>query len=104
MKERQITTLLHIINSKGNVKLLIREGLTFKKITELMEECVSQDYLTYENESIILTGKGIEFLENSLNTLKKTNKNEWIEKDVKNQIAKKDKSFIFVPRQNELTF
>ena len=36
--------------------------------------------------------------------IKKTNKNEWIEKDLKSQVKRIDKNFIFLPRQNELTF
>ena len=101
---KDLITLLHIINTKGNVKRLIRDGLTFKKITELIDEAVSEDYLIYENEEITLTKKGVEFLEKSKTTLKRQNKEEWIEKDLKSRIDKKGKDFIFVPRQNELTF
>lgn len=104
MNKKKLTTLLHIINTDGNIKRLLRDGLTFKKITELIEESVNQEFLFYDNEKITLTTKGKEFLEKSANLIKKQNKKEWIEKDEKSRIDKKDKSFIFIPRQNELTF
>lgn len=104
MKENQLTILLHIIKSNGNVNKLVREGVSFKEITSLTNEAIEKEYLTYENEKISVTDKGTEFLNQTIEIIKKTNKNEWIEKDLRSQVKRIDKNFIFLPRQNELTF
>jgi hypothetical protein len=36
--------------------------------------------------------------------IKKRNKEDWIEKDLKSKIPKPDKKIIFIPSQDELTF
>ena len=104
MKENILTILLHIIKSNGNINKLIREGVSFKEITGLTNDAIEKGYLTYENEKIFVTEKGIEFLTKTSEIIKKTNKEEWIEKDFKSQVKQIDKNFAFLPRQNELTF
>jgi len=104
MKENKLTILLHIIKNNGNVNKLVREGVSFKEITSLTNEAIEREYLTYENEKISVTDKGTEFLKQTIEIIKKTNKNEWIEKDLKSQVKRIDKNFIFLPKQNELTF
>ena len=86
MKENKLTILLHIIKNNGNVNKLVREGVSFKEITSLTNEAIEKEYLTYENEKISVTDKGTEFLKQTIEVIKKTNKNEWIEKDLKSQV------------------
>lgn len=104
MKDNKLTLLLHIIKSNGNINKLVREGVSFKEITKLTNNAIEKGYLTYENERIFVTEKGNDFLNQTTEEIKKTNKNEWIEKDFKSQVKRIDKNFIFLPRQTELTF
>lgn len=104
MKDRKLVTLLHIIQSNGNVKRLLREGMSFKELTQLINVAIGKGFLTYENEKVALTKSGVELLTLELDILKNQNKDEWIKKDFKNQIPKLDKNSIFLPRQDELTF
>ena len=104
MKDNKLTLLLHIIKSNGNINKLVREGVSFKEITNLTNNAIEKGYLTYENERIFVTEKGNDFLNQTTEAIKKTKKNEWIEKDLKSQVKRIDKNFIFLPRQNELTF
>ena len=104
MKDNKLTLLLHIIKINGNINKLVREGVSFKEITNLTNNAIEKGYLTYENERIFVTEKGNDFLNQTTEAIKKTNKNEWIEKDLKSQVKRIDKNFIFLPRQNELTF
>ena len=104
MKDKKLITLLHIIAGSGNVKRLLREGMTFKDVTLLTNIAIEKGFLTYENEKVALTNSGVEFLKLEQDILKKQNKEEWIEKDLKNKIPKLEKNTIFLPRQNELTF
>ena len=45
-----------------------------------------------------------QYKEDNNKQLPRKNKEEWIEKDFKNQVKRIDKNSIFLPRQNELTF
>jgi hypothetical protein len=104
MKEKEIFLLLNAIEKNTDIKRLIREGLSYTKIAKLTREAISAEYIKYENEKISLSKKGSEFYLQIKDSYKITTKEEWIEKDFKNQIARLDKNTIFVPRQNELTF
>jgi len=104
MIDNKLTILLQIIQNNGNVRRLIREGSSFKDIAQLTTIAIEEGYLEYVEERVSLTEKGRFFLQETLERIKKTNKEEWIEKDFKSQIPRIDKSTIFVPRQDELTF
>ena len=80
MKDNKLTLLLHIIKSNGNINKLVREGVSFKEITNLTNNAIEKGYLTYENERIFVTEKGNDFLNQTTEAIKKTNKNEWIER------------------------
>ncbi len=96
--------LLHIIESKGNVKQLIREGFNYKSISELLEVIVVEGLVVYDNKKIILTVEGKEYLKNGKEEIKKMNKDLWIDTENKSKIAVLGKKFIFLPNQNELHF
>ena len=54
MKDNKLTLLLHIIKSNGNINKLVREGVSFKEITNLTNNAIEKGYLTYENERIFV--------------------------------------------------
>ena len=56
MKDNKLTLLLHIIKSNGNINKLVREGVSFKEITNLTNNAIEKGYLTYENERIFVFG------------------------------------------------
>lgn len=104
MKEKEIYLLLNAIKKNTDIKRLIREGLSYSAIARLTKEAISNELVKYEKEKISLSEKGNLLYEQIKGNYKRTNKNDWIEKDEKSRIDKKEKNFIFVPRQNELTF
>lgn len=104
MNENNLYLLLDVIFRNGSVKRLTRKGVDFNEIVIQTNQAISDGLIKDSEERILLTEKGIDFLKILEEKYRKINKNEWIEKDFKSQIEKKDKSFIFVPRQNELTF
>ena len=104
MKEKEIYLLLNAIKKNTDIKRLIREGLSYSAIARLTKEAISNKLVTYEDEKIRLSDKGEKLYEQIKDNYKRTNKEEWIEKDFKSQIPRIDKNTIFVPRQNELTF
>ncbi len=104
MEENQLYLLLDVINRNGSVKKLTRQGISFDKIAEMTSSAISSGVLSYADEKIKLTYKGQKILNQLEINYRKTNKEEWIEKDVNSQIPKLDKNSIFLPRQSELTF
>ncbi|UBM61322.1 hypothetical protein LA303_07780 [Candidatus Sulfidibacterium hydrothermale] len=104
MKEKEIYLLLNAIKKNTDIKRLVREGLSYTKIVELTKEVISNGFVTYDNDVITLSEKGELFYDKVKDSFKRINKEEWIEKDLKNKIPKLDKNVIFLPRQNELTF
>lgn len=104
MDEKELYLLLNLIKNNGDIKRLVREGISYQKIIELTNEAISKELVTYINDKIELSEKGNSKFGEIQHNYKKINKDEWIEKDKKNQIAKLDKNVIFVPRQDELSF
>jgi hypothetical protein len=104
MKEKHIYMLLKIIKQNGDINNLIREGLSFSKIADLTNEIIVAGLVIQSEERIELSPKGLERMRELEVTYKKTNKEEWIEKDIKSMIPKLDKDFIYLPDQNKLTF
>ncbi len=104
MKEENLYTLLDVIYKNGSVKRLTRNGISFNEIAKISEQAILDGLIINTSERIILTGNGIELLKSLEKKYKKTNKNEWIDKELKSQVKRIDKNFIFLPSQNELTF
>lgn len=104
MKEKEIYLLLNAIKKNSDIKRLVREGLSYSDIARLTKDAITNELVDYQDEKIQLSIKGNELYEQIKDNYKRTNKDEWIEKDLKSQIPRIDKNTIFVPRQNELTF
>ena len=106
MKEKEIYLLLNAIKKNTDIKRLVREGLSYSGIARLTNDAISNELVIYEQDNIKLSKKGEELYEQIKDNYKRTIKKEWIEKDEKNRLDKnrREKNFIFVPRQNELTF
>lgn len=104
MNEKELYLLLNVIKKNGDIKKLIREGLSYKQIAEFTNEAIKNDYVKYAHDSIELSEIGNLKYEEIKEKYKRTNKEEWIERDLKSIVPKIDKNLIFLPRQNELTF
>lgn len=104
MIEERLYLLLNLIFRNGNVKRLTRQGITFLQIAEETNSAIVKGLVTYDGSRVVLTDSGVETLKALSLEYKRTNKEVWIEPDLKSQIPKLDKNFIFLPRQNELTF
>lgn len=104
MNEKETYLLLNAIKKNTDIKRLVREGLSYSAIARLTKDAITNELVNYKDEEIKLSKKGEELYEQIKDNYKRTNKEEWIEKDSKNQIPRIDKNTIFVPRQDELTF
>ncbi len=65
---------------------------------------VEEELIEYNDQKIVLTETGIELLENKKSVIKRKEKENWIEKEIRSKITKLDKNSIFLPNQNELHF
>jgi hypothetical protein len=104
MNEKNLYILLKIIFNNSSVKQLSREGMSFSKIAVLTSESIKDGLIIQTNDRIMLSEIGIEKFKELEKNYKKTNKEEWIMKDLKNKIVKLDENVLFLPRQNELSF
>lgn len=106
MEKENLYILLDVIFRNGSLKRLARKGVDYNEIANQTQIAIKNELVSYDKERVILSPKGLELLKQLEITYKKTTKSEWIEKDEKNRLDKnrREKNFIFVPRQNELTF
>lgn len=104
MKNYSIYLLLDIIFRNGSVKRLTREKVDFSEIALLLNKAILDGLIIDSKERLELTENGKVLLDQLAKKYKKTNKEDWIDKDFASQITKIDKNSIFLPRQNELTF
>lgn len=104
MENENLYILLDIIFRNGSIRRLARKGVGYNQIAIQTQAAIKNGFVGYSNERVVLTEKGIELHKKLEKTYKRTKKEEWIEKDERSRIDKRDKDFIFVPRQNELSF
>ncbi|EKB47367.1 hypothetical protein [Cecembia lonarensis] len=106
MEKENLYILLDVIFRNGSLKRLARKGVDYNEIANQTQIAIKNELVSYDSQRVTLTPKGLELLKQLEITYKKTTKSEWIEKDEKNRLSKnrREKNFIFVPRQNELTF
>ncbi len=104
MEDQNLYILLDIISKNGSMRRLARQGINYNEIAYQTQASIKRGLILYKDEKITLTEIGIEYHKRLEKLYKRTKKEEWIEKDKKSRIDKRDKDFIFVPRQNELTF
>lgn len=96
--------LLDVINKNASVNRLIYEGLSYTEIIDLTNDLTREGLIQADESQLKLTVTGLEMLYCLEKEYKRTNKEQWIEKDLKNKIPQIDKKTIFLPRQDELTF
>jgi hypothetical protein len=104
MDDNKLYLLLDVLFRNGSIKNLTRQEITYKEIAEQTNKAILSGLAVNVNNRIVLTKKGLVLLKRLGKKYKKTNKDEWIEKDLKNKIPKLDKNSLFLPRQDELTF
>ena len=104
MGKEQLILLLQIIETNGNIKKLLHEGISYKAIAQLTSLAIENSYLTYANGKIILTDQGREFLAIGLPNIRKKTKKEWIQPDLNSKIRQIGKNDIFLPKENDLSF
>jgi len=106
MENENLYILLDVIFRNGSIKRIARRGVDYNEIANQTQIAIKSELVTYDKEKVLLTAKGLELLKQLELTYKRTKKTEWIEKDEKNRLEKnrREKNYIFVPKQNELTF
>jgi len=62
MAEKHLYTLLRVISKNGDIKNLIREGLSFSRIEELTTIAISDGLVMHAKDKIELSKTGIEKL------------------------------------------
>jgi len=103
MDHKGLYLLFRVVKGDSNLNILLREGMDFRQIGELIEEAAKIGLIETKNSKIILTELGLTKFEEYRLEYKKRNKEEWIEKEKDSQIPKLDKDFIYLPDPNNLS-
>ena len=93
-----------VVLNKENINKLIREGVRFREIPEITNQAIEKGFIIYEEDKIILSAKGQEYLSQNEKKIKENNKDKWIDPAFKSRVAKIGKDDIFLPSQDELSF
>lgn len=104
MKERLIYKLLSIVDKGGDVRQLLKEGISFKDIGDLINEALRFELLLFVEDEIKLSSSGKIKLTKEWVNYKSTNKEDWILPDNKNKVSKIGKNDIYLPHERELHF
>jgi predicted transcriptional regulator len=104
MEKEKLYIFLDIVVRNGSIERLVRLGVSYEKIASITKYSIENGLIDYQEGQLGLTDKGNEVYRQLGDDHKRTNKELWIEKDIKSQEQKIDKNRIFVPKRNELTF
>ena len=105
MKDENLYILLHIVNTNGNINRLRREGMSYHQIALLTTKAIKIGYIKYDqDDNILLSDEGSIIFKELDKSVKKKDKNNWIEPEEKSRVARLKKDFIFIPLQDELNF
>lgn len=104
MNENHIFILLSIVKNNGDIKRLIRLGLSFQAIAELTEIAINRNLLNYMDENISITKNGYELMEKLEKKFKQTDKEKWIDPENESRVSKLEKNDVFLPKQDDLWF
>ncbi|WP_149304222.1 hypothetical protein [Pareuzebyella sediminis] len=104
MTKRKEILVLNMVENLGNVKRLLREGLSYREISDITNKLVQDELLSYYEKRIILTEKGKVVLDQNKLLIKETNKENWIQPENKSRVKKHERNFIYLPNQTELDF
>lgn len=102
MSGKNLYLLLNAIQKNADTKRLIYEGLTYMQIIDLTNEAILKGLVNYNDDKITLSEEGIKSFEEIKLYYKKTNKNQWIEKETKSKIPKIDVNYVYLPDQGNL--
>ena len=70
--------LLKIIENNGKISLLRDRGLTHPQIAMMIKNLEAEGNILITDDDILLTPKGIEFLENNISRIMPRKKDQWI--------------------------
>ena len=102
MNQTNLFLLLRIVKNDRSVAILLRENLTYKQIGDLTLYALDNNLIEKKESDIILTEKGEHTLNELAKTNKKTNKDQWIEKEHSSKIEQFDITFLYLPDQRDL--
>jgi hypothetical protein len=97
MAESHIILLLQLIHTGGEVNSLLRRGLHFSQIAQLISDAESEGFVKEENDNLVLTDSGLEKMRASLEKDKKRTDGGWISPLDEFRIDKQSVDDIYLP-------
>jgi hypothetical protein len=78
MADSHMVLLLQLIHSGGEVDSLLRRGLQFSQIAQMMSEAESEGLVKEENENLVLTDAGLAKMRTNLENQAQREDGGWI--------------------------
>jgi len=105
MKEQVLQKVLLIVKGNGNITSLLKDGFKYSQIAEFVNHIITENFVERnEKNSLEISEKGLQKLEELNSKHKRNNSNKWIVPDYKSRIEKLKENDVFLPNQNELFF
>jgi hypothetical protein len=97
MAEFHMILLLQLINTGGEVNSLLRKGLHFSQIAQLISDAESEGFVKEENDNLVLTESGLGKMRMGLEKDKKRTDGGWISPLDELRIEKQAVDDIYLP-------
>lgn len=96
--------LLKIVKYNGDVSPLIKLGYEYAQVMDFLNLLLKENLLSREGYQLNITKVGLNEIEVLNKKFKRKDASKWIEPDLSSRISKIDKTEIFLPDPNELSF
>lgn len=96
---QHLKRLLTAISNKSPLEALVKNGLEYSQIYELIDMALDLEYLVYDEDDLVLTDSGIGLISDGP---KLTKGGEWILPDDGSRIDKIEIDAVFVPSRQTI--
>lgn len=96
--------LLKIVKYNGDVSPLVKLGYEYAQVMDFLNLLLEEKLLSREGYQLNITDAGLSKIEELNKEFKRNDASKWIEPDLASRISKIDKTEIFLPDPNELSF
>jgi len=104
MKDAILFKLLLIVKGNGNITELKKDGHSYVRIAEFVKYLVDEELAEKKDGKLSLSDIGMKRLKELNKKHDRKNFTQWIVPEDRSRVDKLDKSFVYLPNQNELNF
>jgi len=104
MKDTILFKLLLIVKGNGNITDLRKDGHSYVRIAEFINYLEEEELAEKKDGKFTISNTGMKRLKELNKKHDRKNFTQWIVPEDRSRVDKLDKSFVYLPNQNELNF